>query len=150
MDPVSLTAAILSVTFNCAKATIGVHNLIRTYEDVPSLLSAVCTDCSLISLTLSRLEMLLLQEDEYASARFADQSVVETIAKALKECEVTLSELDSKATKIMEGIVEEGVKRVWKKVRFMWEESDMEGLSNRLRYHQISLSSLLQVFQSFW
>jgi len=150
MDPVSLTATILSVTFNCTKAAIGANSLLQRCRDAPRLLSAVCNDCSVISLTLSRMQLLLQEDSEYGSARFQNPDVTERLTSALDTCNVTLTELEAKVSTVLEG--EEDRSRVsiaWNRVRFLWSESEIEGLSNRLRYHEISLSVLLQVFQTY-
>jgi hypothetical protein len=151
MDPitiVTLVGTILGVTVNCAKAAVGVHGLLHSYQDAPQLLTAVSNDCSLIGLTLSRLQMLTQQDDEYASIRFQDQSVLTILNDACVGCNATLIELEHKAAQVSKGGDTSESMRVWNRVRLLWHESDIETLSDRLRYYQISMGTLLQVFQT--
>jgi hypothetical protein len=70
------SSAIFSITFNCAKAAKEVHRLVQSCIDASRLIPALSGDCSLIGLTLSRFQILVQQDDEYASVRFQDEKVV--------------------------------------------------------------------------
>lgn len=82
-------------------------------------------------------------------ALFQNPDVTERLTSALDACNVTLTELEAKVSTVLEGEGDRSRASIaWNRIRFLWTESEIEGLSNRLRYHEISLSVLLQVFQT--
>ena len=142
MDPVSIIAAVTSLTFTCAKVIKGFQTVWATYRNAPATVISMITECATISAALSQIQILVLKDPVALSSRATPMNALDTnFDDALTGCMITLS------------LIEDEVERVGKagfkaKAKFVWNEDTLAALLDQIRRQHHALSLLVVVLQT--
>lgn len=148
MDPLSITAAVLSITATSLKVARGLNYIREKYKHAQLTISAISTEATVVSASLSRVQGLILRDAGGITGQLEEGSDLTNIFDcALTGCSVVLEVIDDEIQKLVEasnGEVELG----WAaRCRLIWNEDLMKDLLTQLRGQQTALTLLLQGIQ---
>src|SRR5687767_5678091 len=107
MDPISLTAAVLSCVTNAARAGMALHELRIKWREAPSVLALMSSECRAMRSALERLENHLAtatsEDDQLMTGPGESSSMpAEFVREEVEAAEVTLKELSELCDKVLE------------------------------------------------
>jgi hypothetical protein len=149
MDPISLTAAVASLTFTCAKVTKCIHAVKSTYEVVPVTIIAMIAECATVSASLNQIQSLALSNPVALSSRMSpDGSLTKNFDDALTGCMITLTVIEDELEGMVEGDQGAGTVGFKARAKFVWNEAAMDALLRQLRGQQTAIGLLVAVLQT--
>lgn len=151
MDPLSITGTVLSITARCLTTAKALYDLREKYKDAQVIISAIYTESTVISASLSRIQSLVLQDPDALSKQLQFRPELETVFDtALTGCMVVFSVLDDEVQKLTTagadavGSAKLGFKA---KARYLWNEATMKELLQQIRGQQTAITLLIQGLQ---
>ncbi|OCK78595.1 hypothetical protein K432DRAFT_406322 [Lepidopterella palustris CBS 459.81] len=142
MDPLSVTAGVMSVIGDCLRTAKDLYDLRSRYSNASITITAIYSESMVISASLSQVQSLLLRD--------ALQNKPELHAAfdtALTGCMVVFSCLDEEVRDLATK-VEDRNDLNWKdKAKLLWKEDAMRELLVQLRGQQTALTLLIQGLQ---
>jgi hypothetical protein len=149
MDPVSLTAAVATLSFTCAKVTKCFHALKASFRIAPVTIISMITECTTICTALSQIQSLVLKDPVALSSRMTPYSSLTTsFDDALTGCMLTLSVIEDELGGMVEGERGAGTIGFRAKVNFVWNEDTMVALLQQIRGQQVAMGLLIAVLQT--
>lgn len=148
MDPISITAAVLSITATSLKVARGLNYIREKYKHAQLTISAISTEATVVSASLSRMQGLILRDADDITGQLQDGSELTKIFDcALTGCSVVLDVIDDEIQKLVEASNGEEETGWSARCRLIWNEDLMRDLLVQLRGQQTALTLLLQGIQ---
>lgn len=149
MDPLSITASVMSVTTCCIKTAKTISDLQEKYKHAQATISALCAESTVICASLSQIQSLILSRPEIVKAQLKERpELVATFDVALTGCMVVFAVLDDELQKLVAHGLEPVEEVGWtEKAKFLWKESFMKDLLGQIRGQQSALALLMQAIQ---
>ena len=151
MDPLSITSSVVGLTATCVKTAKKLHDLKDKYQNANLTISAICTESTIISASLSRIQSSILDSPNALSDKLSAQPDLEaTLDQALTGCYVVFDVLQDEVEKLTES-AQNGSSNLpfTAKVRYLWNENTMRDIREQLRGLQQALVLLLQVLGAY-
>ena len=152
MDPLSISLAIAPLLLASAKLTKQVSEFRDSYNNAPTTLIYISTECKLIHFALCKVQGLVYQSETILTVRLAsEQSLRDAFDSALTGCRMTVAAVDVEIGKLIEsrntaknGTADIGVRR---KVRYVWKEDHMQSLLDQIKGQISSMQFLITLLQ---
>ena len=77
MDPLSITSSVVGLTATCVKTAKKLHDLKDKYQNANLTISAICTESTIISASLSRIQSSILDSPNALSDKLNAQPDLE-------------------------------------------------------------------------
>lgn len=148
MDPISITGTVLSITARCLTTAKALYDLRGKYKSAQTTISAICSECTVISASLTRIRSLVVQNTDVLSTQLSFRPELGTaFDTALTGCMVVFRVLDDEVKKLTSG--GDGTAKLGFKVkaRYLWDEETMKELLQQIRGQQTAISLLIQALQ---
>lgn len=107
----------------------------------------LCSESTVISVALSQLQILILQRDDLSQAWASKTDIFDAFEMSLNGCMVVFSCLEAETRQLQTQMPGSAGKRVWTKIKFMWNQDRLKELLTSLRGQQSSINFLLQVLE---
>ena len=152
MDPITITSTILTIASKCITITKALNEVRDKFAFASLTIIAICTESSICSSALFKLQMLLVQQQSTDISNGLQQLLGQPLFltscdAALTGCTAVLSCLDSELDNLREA-VEQGSDLSWlQKAKAVWKEETMQTLLQQLRGQITALNLLLQCTQ---
>jgi len=144
MDPLSITTGVASIAALCLKASVGLDTLCSKYQNAGVTITALSSECTLISAALTQLQTLLLQNSQVQNR----PDLVITFDTALTGCMVVFTCLEEEIRKLSLPTSNNQVRIPWRsKVKLVWNEATMKEYLSQIKGQQAALSVLIQLLQ---
>jgi Fungal N-terminal domain of STAND proteins len=148
MDPLSITAGVASLVGTCVKTVRSLKAAVDTYKLASLTISAITSECSVISATLSQIQDLFLQNPDTLASKLGSQSQLHAAFETtLTGCSVTLAALDDELQKLTEGQGATGESSRRARLKYVWNENTMKELLQHLHGHHGGINLLLTALQ---
>ena len=150
MDPLSITASVVGLTATCVQTAKTLSDLKDKFQNASLTISAICTETTIISASLSQIQSLMLGNPDGLSNKLQQRPDLEsTLDQSLTGCYIVFDVLQAEVQKLLEfsppGSSEFGLRT---KLRYMWNESTMQDILTQIRGLQTALTLLLQILGS--
>lgn len=151
MDPLSVTASVVSLTAICVQTAKALNDLRGKLQSADLTIAAICTEATIISASLSRIQSSMLGSPDGLSDKLSARPDLEaTLDQALTGCCVVFDVLQAEIRKLTESAQsvssDLGLKA---RLRFLWSESTMQDILTQLRGLQTALTLLLQLLGTY-
>jgi hypothetical protein len=148
MDPFSITAGIVGITAACLSTAKSLNSLRSKCREGSATITAICSEATVISASLSHIQALMIDRPTVVTARFQQRpELMATFDTALIGCMVMFSALDEEIKRIAAHMTDD-TELSWKgKVRFVWREDTMKELLSQMRGQQTAITLLTQLLQ---
>ena len=151
MDPFFITSSVVGLTATCVQTAKALHDIRNKFQTANLTISAICTETTVISASLSQLQSSMLINTEGLSKKLKERPEFEaTLDNALTGCYVVFDVLQAEIRKYTEishfGSSDIGFRA---KIRYVWNESTMQEILTQMRGLQTALSLLLQLLGSY-
>jgi len=148
MDPLSVTSVVVSLTAKCMQTAKQLNDLRDKYRSAQIIISAICSESTVISVSLSQLQALMLQNPQILSTRLAARPEIQsTFDTVLTGCMVVFTILEEEILKLKRGDDSFQTFGFRAKARYVWNEEMMQNLLGEIRGLQSTMSLLLQLLQ---
>ncbi|KAI0151621.1 hypothetical protein GGR57DRAFT_503888 [Xylariaceae sp. FL1272] len=149
MDPLSITSTVIGLTATCLQTAKALNDVKDKYQNAQLTISAIVTEATIISASLSRIQTLILGNTAGVAEKLQRQDLETTLDAALTGCYVVFDVLEIEVRKLTEASVsqEHGLS-VMAKIRFVWSETAMQDILRQIRGLQVALTLLLQLFET--
>jgi hypothetical protein len=148
MEPLSIAAGVASLVTTCVKTIRSLKAIADTYKSASLTISAITSECSIISTALSQIQYLFLHNLDSLTLRLDSQSQLHAAFEtALTGCSVTLAALDGELQKLAEGQRVTGESSRLVRLKYMWNEDIMKELLQHLRGQHGGINLLLTALQ---
>ena len=152
MDPLSLTANIVSLTSACLRSAKAFNDLREHFKHAQATLSALCAESTVICASLSQIQSLVLRRPEILRTQLNERSeLVAIFDVAITGCMVIYAVLDDEiqALTVSAGSGD-GAEAGWAaKAKLLWKEGLMRDLLDQLRGQQHAIGLLIQALQMY-
>ena len=133
MDPLSITVAVINLTFRCTSTANELYNAFQTLCDAPDTIVDLIEGTTILGGSLRQVEKVLKSNPD----ALLSSELTETFDVAVKGCRATLVCLEEEFGKLM-GRAD------WKaRIQIVWKESKMKALLDRLERKKSTLGILL-------
>ena len=151
MNPLSITSSVVGLTATCVKTAKKLHDLKDKYQNANLTISAICTESTIISASLSRIQSSILDSPNALSDKLNAQPDLEaTLDQALTGCYDVFDVLQDEVEKLTESARNSSSDLPFTaKVRYLWNENTMRDIREQLRGLQQALVLLLQVLGAY-
>lgn len=153
MDPLSAVSSVFALVATCSKVSQGLNDICSSYSRANVTISAISTECTIISSTLSQVGQLIQRDP----TKFANKSNAD-VGPGVVPLDVALrNAIDSSdmAMTVLQGTIKKFQTKgspgvfIWKsKVKFMWNEADMQSSLDNVRRLQQAIGTLLAAIQA--
>ena len=141
MDPLSIGSAVVGLIATAARVHVApmLHHFVSHARDAPKSASQILDEMNSITAALEQLQIYLMGAYKTNAIR-RSMINLRNIVATLTACVKTYSDLEFMVNKCMSnGEV--------KKFKWVINESDIEGLFNRVQAHKLSLVFMLTILQ---
>jgi hypothetical protein len=151
MDPLSIISAVAGLTGACVKTVKTLKDLQEKYKDAQMTISAICAETSIISVTLSKIQLMLVSNPDILKLPQGmpglGLDLRATFDIALTGCIMLYSCLDTEVEKLKEYAF--GAHELcWAdKAKFLWNEDTMKTYLDYLHGQQTSITLLVSILQ---
>lgn len=139
MDPVSITAAVLTIATRCLSLAKYVHDTTHNYNQVPDTLSHLVDTVTITRAALAAVNNHL----ESRSILSLSTDLEDVFPRATSGIEATLLCLESEFCNLC------GRDGWWVRVQALWKEDTMEGMLRKLERGQNNLQLLISTLQLY-
>ena len=156
MDPLTITASVVGLTAMCIQTGKALHDFKNKYQYASLTIIAICTETSIISISLSRIQSSMLSNPDGLSLKLAaGSSLEETLDHALNGCYVVFEELQAETQKLNGAAQSDSSSPSFgAKIRHVWNEKHMQDILTQIRGLQNALTLLFQLLGTcvalFW
>ena len=134
MDPLSITAAVITLTTRCTATAFELHRAFNHYDNAPQTIAALEEETELLKASLNQVQKALQKHSE--ASRTADLEDIFTIA--VKGSRATLLCLEEEFENLKE-------RSDWRaRIITLWKEDTMKELLEQLQRKKISIILLIQ------
>ncbi|KAF2087879.1 hypothetical protein K490DRAFT_56458 [Saccharata proteae CBS 121410] len=144
MDPLTLTAAIVSLSWKAFEIGKEFNDLRLKYKEADATIDAICIEAEVVHVSLSRVRRLF---ENGAPTRPKSDELYMIFDTAVTGCDAVLSCLNEEVKKLKASASQSGTFG-WKvRAKFIWKEEAMADLLNKLRGQRGAISLLFQSLQ---
>jgi hypothetical protein len=144
MAPQSITSGFASVVALCLKSSIGLDSLCSKFQNAEVTLAALSSECTVISTSLTEMQMLLLQNPVVRNR----PDLLDIFDNGLTGCMLLFTCLEQEIRKLSLPNSNSQVKIPWiSKAKIVWNEATMKEYLSQIRGQQSTLSFLIQLLQ---
>ncbi|KAF9889560.1 hypothetical protein FE257_007270 [Aspergillus nanangensis] len=139
---------VAGLTASCVQTAKALHDLKDKFDNANLTISAICTETTLISASMSHIQSYILRNPDSVSDKLLNQPSLEsTLDQALTGCYIVFDVLQTEVSKLTESeLLESSVNLGWSaKVRYIWNEGTMKDILSQMRGLQTALTLLLQL-----
>jgi hypothetical protein len=151
VEPIGLIGTVFGVIGLSAQVAKQLNDIRSQYKFANSTLSAISSECNVISAALQQIQALVTQQRGEVSSKLGpNSSMSNAFDTALQGCEATLTVLDLECAKLGAEMRKGGVSLLMSrsvKLKFVWKESTMKDLLLQLRSQHAALNLLITTFQ---
>ncbi|RVD85469.1 uncharacterized protein DFL_003790 [Arthrobotrys flagrans] len=140
MDPLSITVSVSSLIIVCTRIIKLSSDVSNAYRNASFVLSAIASECAVISASLTRLQNMLSNQLERLGP------LAESLETALLGCALTMSVLQEQIGGLANETNDGQLKP--KKFKYVLEQDYLKELLHQVRGQQVSITLLLQTYQS--
>jgi hypothetical protein len=149
MDPISVAASILAITNHCFSTAKTLNTLRNDFKDAGMTISAICSETSIMTASLSHLQGLVFNNpDAFSSQLESRPELSSTFDTALTGCVVVFSVLDTEVQKLTRQALQKGGIGWAARAKVIWKEDTMKNLLQQIRGQQTALTLLIQLLQT--
>ncbi|KAL8785349.1 MAG: hypothetical protein Q9213_003414 [Squamulea squamosa] len=150
MDAFSISASVVGLTATCLKTAKALHDIKDKFDNGNLIISAICTETTIISASLSRIQSSILSSPDEISDKFKERpDLVATLDSALTGCYVVFDVLQVEVQKYTQSKNSESSNIGFRaKLRYVWNETAMQDILTQMRGLQTALALLLQLLGS--
>ncbi|KAI8939206.1 hypothetical protein NX059_005036 [Plenodomus lindquistii] len=142
MEPLSITASVLSVTTTFVTSAVYLNEIRNAWKLAPVTVGTLCSQIKVSAASLSQIQSLLLSEKDALSDK---PELVASFDTTLTSCLVLSSLLEKYVSKI-KGPVLGGSASTWKaKFRTLWNETEIKELLRQLDTQQTGITMLISL-----
>ncbi|KAL8915652.1 MAG: hypothetical protein Q9172_006794 [Xanthocarpia lactea] len=150
MDPLSITASVVGLASICVQTAKALRDIKDKFQGASLTVSAICTETTIISASLSRIQSSLLGSPDEISDKLRERPDLEaTLDNALTGCYLVFDVLQAEIQKFTESkhseFLNPGLRA---KLRYVWNETAMQDILTQMRGLQTALALLLQLLGS--
>ena len=151
MDPLSITANVVGLTAKCVQTAKALNDLREKYKHANMTITAICTESTIISASLSNIQNSMLSSPDALSAKLESRPDLEsTLDSALTGCFVVFDVLEAEVLRLTGRAVSESTEFSFKtKAQYLWNEKSMQEILGQIRGLQTALTLLLQVLERY-
>lgn len=143
MDPLTITCTVVSLTAKCLNTAKTLHSLKERYKDAVLTITAMSTECTVVSASLGLVQSLVLKKpDALQSSLSSRPELVEIFDTCLTGCVLVFSILDGEVQRLNARPESAG-----KRAEIMWRDTRMTELLQQIRGQQTALATLTQALQ---
>jgi hypothetical protein len=144
---VMLTPYQAKITLTCITTGTAIYDLSSKYKDAPRSMVAISSEASVMSVSLSQIEALILSHKDPESFLRSRPNVAATLDRSLIGCTILFSCLDNEIEKMSSSAGRHGT-LTWKaKARMVWKYETFKELLDNMRGQQVGITLLLQLLQ---
>lgn len=111
MDPLSITASVAGLTAICVQSAKPLHDIKDKFQGATLIISAICTETTIISASLSRIQSSILESPDSLSHKLRERPDLEaTLENALTGCYLVFEVLQAEINKFTSGAAKLGVR----------------------------------------
>jgi hypothetical protein len=137
MDPLSITATVISLTIRCTTTSVQLYNIFTRYRRAPSTIANLVEETQVIRASLSQVERAL----EHNPNGLSTPDLEDIFDIAVKGCRATLLCLDEEFEKLKD-------REDWRaRVLTLWNEDAMKDLVEQLGRKKATITLLIQGLQ---
>ena len=104
MDPLSITASVVGLTSICVQTAKALRDIKDKFQGATLTVSAICTETTIISASLSRIQSSLLGSPDEISDKLRERPDLEaTLDNALTGCYLVFDVLQAEIQKFTES-----------------------------------------------
>ncbi|KAL8770328.1 MAG: hypothetical protein Q9209_003964 [Squamulea sp. 1 TL-2023] len=150
MDAFSVSASVVGLTATCLKTAKDLHDIKDKFHGANLTISAICTETTIISASLSRIQSFILSSPDEISDKLKERpDLVATLDSALTGCYVVFDVLQVEVQKYTQSKNSESSNIGFRaKLRYVWNETAMQDVLTQMRGLQTALVLLLQLLGS--
>ncbi|CAI7611169.1 unnamed protein product [Penicillium pancosmium] len=148
MDPLSISASVAGLTASCLQTAKALRDLKDKFDNANLTISAICTETTLISASMSHIQSCILKDPDAVSDKLQSHPSLEsTLDQALTGCYVVFDILESEILRLTESeVLQNSVDlKFTAKLRYVWSESTMKELLGQMRGLQTALGFIMQL-----
>ncbi|KAL8904651.1 MAG: hypothetical protein Q9171_006972 [Xanthocarpia ochracea] len=150
MDPLTITASVVGLTSICVQTAKALRDIKDKFQGASLTVSAICTETTIISASLSRIQSSLLGSPDEISDKLRERPDLEaTLDNALTGCYLVFDVLQAEIQKFAEyqhsELLNPGLRA---KLRYVWNETAMQDILTQMRGLQTALALLLHLLGS--
>ena len=147
MDPLSVTAGVMTVAGACHSTAKALCGLMGKYRNAQKTILAIHTETTVISASLIQMEGLLGRDGQLTSQLESKDMVKAAFDSGLTGLYMVFQCLDEEVQKLA-GYAD-GTATDWAtRARFLWKEDTMKDYLQQLREQEISISLLISLLQT--
>ena len=151
MDPLSIAMSVASLTASCVQTGKILRDLKGRFQNASLTIAAICTETTIISASLSRIQSWMLSNPDGLSDKLGARPDLEaTLDQALTGCYVVFDVLQAELEKLtVNGEPRSSDLGLKAKFRYMWSEGTMQEILTQLRGLQTALTLLFQLLGTY-
>ncbi|KAH6987169.1 hypothetical protein EDB80DRAFT_731455 [Ilyonectria destructans] len=142
-----IASAIKSATVTCLKTTKYLYDLQQKYKNAPIVVVSICSESTVISASLAKIQSLLLQRLDLSTTWKSQSGLGSVLDTTLTGCMVLYSCLDTELQAITAGTTDANQIRWKARVRSVWNEEKLHELLIAIRGQQTAITLLIQLLQ---
>jgi hypothetical protein len=148
MEPLSITAAVVTLIARFAETALAFNSIRTKYNHASVTITSIATECTVVGAALSQIQTVILRAPQVTSSHFDQSSQLATYFEtAITACAMTLSVLHEEVNKLVgDGENFHGVTRM-ARVRYIWNEAFMSQLLQQIRGLHSAINLLLNALQ---
>jgi hypothetical protein len=150
MDPLSITVSVLSLVNRSVSTIQTCQSYASKYQDAQLSMISLRTECSAINLALSQIQRLITRDQKRnLKDRFEEYVLVE-YESVLTGCQLVFTTFLARASEL--GLDQEDKLKeatFWEKVKYVWNEPQMQSLRGGISGQANAVGILLSVFQAY-
>ena len=140
MEPLSVASAVVGIVAAAGKMIPTLVIVISTYSDAPKYAKDVLVELQAITAAVKQLGTFIDRKIEVSPLR-QQLVVVQQLQVTLAECVTTYSQLEP----ILDTLGSIPAKTAWNRAKWMYKESDIHHILQRLQTHREMLSLILNI-----
>lgn len=136
----------VKVSAACLSTAKTLYDVRAKYKDAPMYIVSICSETTVISASLSKVQNLLLREPDLPDLLAMRPELIAALDAALTGCMVLFSCLDDEMSRVTPASQAGPIS--WRsKARMVWNRDKLKELLEALRGVQMSMSLLIQLLQ---
>ena len=150
MDPLSIGASVGSLSGACLVTLKNLNELVGKFRDAPQTLRDLSSDTKVISISLSQLQNVLVNDEHSILTRsLLKPDIRNALDVALTGCKVTLSCLETEIHSLTANIGVDQKLSFSDRAKIAWKDDKFKELLQQLSRQHNAIAALQQGFQMY-
>jgi hypothetical protein len=132
MDPLSITAAVVTIVTRVIPAAVQVYDVWNHYSEAPESVADILEELHIIRASLQQLQNILQREGTRVTAELQD-----VFAIAVNGCKATVLCIEEEYRPLVGD-------DQWSRIKVLWKEDTMKRLLEQLARKKTSIALLMQ------